>query len=117
MCLPSNDLQKREVLYQVITDSMSSEDRKASHAGLPLPYNIIAGDINAALFTQDVQRGKPDIKDPKHQKFIRDLHLGTTEPDKHRHRQYTFRHRTVAKIIESMTYSYHNPCAQERYPP
>ena len=30
---------------------MSSEDKKASHAGLPLPYNIIAGDMNAALYT------------------------------------------------------------------
>ena len=40
--LPSDDLQKREVLYQVITDSMSSEDKKASLAGLALPYNIIA---------------------------------------------------------------------------
>ena len=35
--LPSDDLQKREVLYKVITDSMSSEDKKASLAGLPLP--------------------------------------------------------------------------------
>ncbi len=48
--LPSDDLQKREVLYQIITDSMSSEDKKASLAGLPLPYNIIAGNMNAALF-------------------------------------------------------------------
>jgi len=73
--LPSDDLQKREVLYQVITDSMSSEDKKASLASLPLPYNIIAGDMNAALFKQDVQRAKPDLKDTKHDKFIRDLHL------------------------------------------
>ncbi len=35
--LPSNDLQKRELLYQVITDSMSCEDKRASHAGLTLP--------------------------------------------------------------------------------
>ena len=73
--LPSDDLQKREALYQVTTGSMSSEDKKASHAGLPLPYNIIAGDMNAALFKQDVQRAKPDIKDAKHQKVIGDLHL------------------------------------------
>ena len=65
--LPSDDLHKREVLYQVITDSMSSEDKKASLAGLPMPYNIIAGDMNAALFKQDVQRAKPDTKDIIHQ--------------------------------------------------
>ncbi len=47
--LPSNDLQKREELYQVITDCMSSEDKRASHAGLPMPYNIMAGGMNAAL--------------------------------------------------------------------
>ena len=92
--LPSNDLQKREVLYQVITVSMRSEDKKASLAGLPLPYNIIAGDMNAALFKQDVQRAKPDAKDTTHQKFMRDLHLHTTDPNKHPHRQYSFCHRT-----------------------
>ncbi len=73
---------------------MSSEDKKASLAGLPLPYNIIAGDMKAALFKQDVQRAKLDMKDTKHHDFIRDLHLRTTDPHKHPHRQYTFRHRT-----------------------
>ncbi len=34
------------------------------------------------------------MKDAKHQKFIRDLHLCTTDPNKHPHRQHTFRHRT-----------------------
>jgi len=92
--LPSDDLQKREELYQVIKDAMSSEDNKASHAGLPLPYNIMAGDMNAALFKQDVQRAKLDIKDAKHQKFIKDLHLHTPDPDRNPHSQYTFRHRT-----------------------
>ena len=92
--LPSDDLQKREVLYKVTTDAMSSEDKKASLAGLPLPYNIIAGDMNAALFKQDVQRTKLDMKDTKHHNFIEDLHLRTTDPNKHPHRQYTFRHRT-----------------------
>ncbi len=62
--LPSDALQQRKVLYQVITDSKSSEDKKASLAGLPLPYNLIAGDMNAAL-----------IKDAKHKKLIDDLHL------------------------------------------
>ena len=65
--LPSDNLQKREVLYQVITDCLRSEDKKASLAGLPMPYNIIAGDMNAALFKQDVQRAKPDAKDTMHQ--------------------------------------------------
>ena len=51
-----------------------------------MPYNIIAGDMNAALFKQDVQRAKPDAKDTIHQNFIRDLHLHTTDPDKHPHR-------------------------------
>ena len=92
--LPSDNLQKRQELYQVITDCMRSEDKKASLAGLPMPYNIIAGDMNAALFKQDVQRAKPDAKDTIHQKFIRDLHLHTTDPDKHPHRQYSFRHTT-----------------------
>ncbi len=92
--LPSDKLQKREVLYQVITDYVRSEDKKASLAGLPMPYNIMAGDMNAALFKQDVQTAKPDAKDTIHQKFIRDLHLHTTDPDKHPHRHYTFRHTT-----------------------
>jgi len=52
--LPSDDLHKREELYQVIQDAISSENDKASHADLPLPYNIMAGDMNAALFKQDV---------------------------------------------------------------
>ena len=92
--LPSDNLQKREVLYQVITDCVRSEDQKASLAGLPMPYNIIAGNMNASLFKQDVQRAKPDAKDTMHQKLIRDLHLHTTDPDKHPHRQYSFRHTT-----------------------
>ena len=91
--LLSDFLEKREVLYQVITDSMSSEDKEASLASLPLP-NIIAGDMNAALFKQDVQRVKPDAKNTIHQNFIRDLHLHTTDPDKHPHRQYSFCHAT-----------------------
>ncbi len=78
----------------MITECVRSEDKKASLAGLPMPYNIIAGDMNAALFKQDVQRAKPDAKDTMHQKFIRDLHLHTTDPDKHPHRQYSFRHAT-----------------------
>ena len=88
--LPSDNTQKRQELYQVIADCMRSEDKKASLAGLPMPYNIIAGDMNAALFKQDVQRAKNTI----HQKIIRDLHLHTTDPDKHPHRQYSFRHAT-----------------------
>ncbi len=34
---------------------MSTENDKASHAGLPLPYNIAAraGDMNPALFKQE----------------------------------------------------------------
>jgi len=92
--LPSNDLQMREVLYQVIADSTSCKDKRASHAGLPLPYNIMAGGMNAALFKQDVQRAKFDIKDTQHQNCIRDLHLHTTDPDKNPHRQYRFCHRT-----------------------
>jgi len=88
-----HDVPIREVLYQVITDSTSAEDKQASLAGLPLPYIIIAGDMNAALFKQDVQRAKLDMKDTEHQNFTRDLHLQTTDPNKHPHRQHTFRHR------------------------
>lgn len=50
--------------------------------------------MNAALFKQDVQRAKPDAKDTLHQKCIRDLHLHTTDPDKHPYRQYSFWHTT-----------------------
>ena len=78
----------------MITDYIRCEDKKASLAGLPLPYNIIAGDMNAALFKQDVQRAKPDAKDTIHQKFIKDLHLHTIDPDRDPHRQYSFRHTT-----------------------
>ncbi len=91
--LPSDDLRNREEQHEVIQDAMSSENDKASHAGLQLPYKIMAGDMNAALFKQDVQRTKVDIKDAEHQEVIKDLHLHTTDPDKHTHRQYTFRHR------------------------
>ena len=80
-------------MYQVIQDAMRSERQEASHAGLPQPYNIIAGDMNAALFKEDVQRTKLNIKD-KHQKFIKDIRLHTTDPEKHPHRQHTFCHRT-----------------------
>ena len=83
---PSGDVQKREVLYQVIQDAMRSERAGASHAGLPQPYNIMAGDVNAALFKADVQRTKLDRKDTKHQNFIRDTRLHTTDPEKHLHR-------------------------------
>ena len=50
--------------------------------------------MNAALLKQDVQRAKPDAKDTLHQKCIRDLHLHTTDPDKHPYRQYSFWHTT-----------------------
>ncbi len=50
--------------------------------------------MNAAHFKKDVQRAKSDAKDTMHQKFIRDLHLHTTDPNKHPHRQYSFCHAT-----------------------
>jgi len=62
LSLASDHLQKREELYQVIQDAVSSENNKASHAGLPLPCNIMAGDMKAALFEQNVQRAKVDHK-------------------------------------------------------
>ena len=115
--LPS-DLQKREVLYQVITGSMSSKDTKASLAGLPLPYNIMAGDMNAALFKQDVQRAKLDVKDTNtitsseiciyEQQTLTNTHVGNT---------LLVIEQTAAKTVESMTYSYQRPCAQRWHPP
>jgi hypothetical protein len=66
---------------------------EADKAGLPQPYNVMAGDMNAALFT-DVQRTKLDGKDFRHQNFVKALCLHTTQPDRQPHRQYTFRHRT-----------------------
>lgn len=75
-------------------DAMRSEREEASHAGLPQPYNITAGDMNAALFKEVVQRTKLDTKNTKHQKFIKDLRLHTTDFEKHPHRHYTLCHRT-----------------------
>ena len=57
-------------------------------------HTTSAGDMNAAHFKKDVQRAKSDAKDTMHQKFIRDLHLHTTDPNKHPHRQYSFCHAT-----------------------
>ena len=102
-------IYRRQKSCMAIQDAVSSENNKASHAGLPLPYNITAGDMNAALFKQDVQRVKFDTKDAKPQGYIRNMHLHTIAPDKQPHRHHTFRHttvaRTVAKTVESMTYS------------
>ncbi len=67
---------------------MTAEDKKALLAGPQLPYTIIAGDMNAALYQQDVQRAKFDIQDASYQEFIRDLHLHTTDPDKYPNREY-----------------------------
>ncbi len=61
VCLPSNDSRKGQDLHQVSQDAMRSENDKASHAGLPLPYSIMAGDMNAALCNQDVQINKLDM--------------------------------------------------------
>ena len=55
LSLASDHLQKREELYQVIQDAVSSENNKASHAGLPLPYKIMVGDMNAAPFTEETE--------------------------------------------------------------
>jgi len=46
--LPSDDMQKREHLYQVIQNDMKLEADKAAQAGLPQPYNVMAGDMSAA---------------------------------------------------------------------
>jgi len=92
--LPSDDMQKREQLYQVIQNDMKLEADKAARAGLPQPYNGMAGDMNAALFTGDVQRVNLDGKDIRHQNFVKALCLHRTESDRQPHRQYTFCHRT-----------------------
>ena len=70
--LASDDPRRREELYQVIQHAMSSENDKASHAGLPLPYTIMAGDMNAALCNQCVQR--LDTKDAKQKECTKSLH-------------------------------------------
>ncbi len=92
--LPSDDMQKREQLYQVIQNDMKLEADKAARAGLPQPYNFMAEDMNAALLTGDVPKAKLDRKDIRHQNFVKALCLHTTQSDRQRLRQYTFCHRT-----------------------
>jgi len=85
------------VLYQVITDCVRSEDKMASLAGLPMPYNIIAGDMNAALFKQDVQRAKNTIHQKLSeiciytQQILTSTHIGST---------VSAIQQTVAKTVE-----------------
>ncbi len=67
--LPIDDMQKREQLYQVVQNDVKLEADKAARAGLPQPYDVMAGDMNAALFTGDVQRTQLDMKDIRHQNF------------------------------------------------
>jgi len=87
-------MQKREQLCQVIQNDMKLETDKAARAGLPQPYDVMAADTNAALFTGDVQRTELDGKDIRHQNFVKAVCLHTTESDRQPHRQYTFRHTT-----------------------
>ena len=93
--LLSNALQKREEVYQIIQKDMRVKADKAARAGLPQPYTVMARDMNAALFKGDVQRAKLDMKDIRHQNFVKASCLYTTDSDKYAHRQYTFRQRTV----------------------
>ena len=51
----------------------------AARAGLPQPYHIVAGDMNAALFTGDVQRTELVRKGIRHHQIVKALHLHKTE--------------------------------------
>ena len=73
--------------------------------------------MNAALFKEDVQRAKHNIKDTKHQKFIKDIHLHTTDPKKTLiGNTLSVIEQTVAKTAESLTYSDQSPSAQGYHP-
>ncbi len=52
----------------------------------------MAGDMNAAWFEGDVPRAKLEVKDIRHQTFVKALCLHTTDSDKEKHRQYSFCH-------------------------
>ena len=85
----------------MIQGAMSSENGKTPHAGLPLPHNIMAGDMNATVFKQDVQRAKLDMSNVKHQEFIKDLLLRTTYPtNTHIGSTLCARQQTAAKTVE-----------------
>ena len=89
--LPSNDIQKREQLYQVIQNGMKYEADKA--AGRPQPYDIIAGDMIAVLLIGIVQKAELGGKDIRHQHFVKTPCLHTTEFDRQVHTLYNFCHR------------------------
>lgn len=69
---------------------------KAEHAArnnMPPTQNIVAGDMNAALFPGDAQRHAIN-KDKMHQDFASTMGLTSTDNNTSKHRQYTFRHKT-----------------------
>ncbi len=66
--LPCDDMQKREKLYALMQHRVQTEAEHATKNNLPPSEHIVAGDMNAALFPEDVQR-QTTSKDKRHQEF------------------------------------------------
>ncbi len=57
--------------WSLLAPAMRSENGKTPRTSLPLPYNIMAGDMNATVLKQDVQRVNLDISDANLQELIK----------------------------------------------
>ena len=88
--VPCTDMQKRQQLYSVIKKDMQAVNNAAADLGEQLPYHIMAGDMNAALYDDDRQ-GQLDSADKLHQQLVQDLDLHSTDKRQEVTRKYTFR--------------------------
>ena len=52
--MPCEDLNKRKQIYELIKQTVQGEAAKAIKDGKTPPHNIVTGDMNAALFSQDI---------------------------------------------------------------
>lgn len=91
--LPCDDMPKRPKLYAMINHRVQTEVEQAVKNSLPSTHNIVAGDMNAALMPEDVQRDAIK-KDKAHQEFVDTVNLVSTDIGTRPHRQYTSRHKT-----------------------
>ena len=78
--VPCTDMHTRKEVYNLLQTEMQAQDRLALEAGSPKSHHILAGDMNAALYTDDRQTGAHP-EDTLHRQLMQTLKMHTT--DKH----------------------------------
>ena len=99
MYVPCTDMHTRKEMYNLLQTEMQTQHRVALEAGKPKSYHILAGDMIAALYTDDRPGVHPE--DTMHRQLMQTLKTHTTDKQQGRPRLRSYhRHGRNCKSYE-----------------